>query len=269
MGPVPPGIANQVPAPRTPLVSRPVVRNRMMPFSDFHAHAIRISQLVSGRQLIAELQRNLAAVSDDSARLVYSTILQGLGELPVDANAVAERFRLGTATDFSLARTAVSELFANVSRTTSIAESGVDSATRVLVIDRLLASIFRADGQYVTVEAKRGVAVAPRLLIPPLNDGTGSVFAVDSMPAEVVNRWSTRAVFIRSSDWNGLDPNEGRQIITIGNPVRVGPFIRVDARWTVFINSGGVRRGGGGGSTLILLEVAGEWVVVYGAGAVS
>jgi hypothetical protein len=269
MGPVPPGMVNRIPPPRTPLLSRLVVRDRLMPFSDFHARAVRISQLVSGRPLIAELQRNVSAAADDSARLVYSTILQGLGELPVDAGAIAERFRTGSATDFSLARNAVRDLFANVSRTTSVAESGVDSATRVLVIGMFMSTIFRADGGFVTVEEKRGVAAPPRVLIPPLNDGTGSVFVVDSMPAAVVSGWRSRAAFIRRDEWNGQDPNEGRQIITIGNPVRVGPFIRMSASWTVFVNSSGVRRGGGGNATLFLLEVGGEWVIVYGMGGVS
>jgi hypothetical protein len=272
MGPLPPGMINR--APYTPLfINRPVVRDRMMPFGPAHVRAVRMFELRTGRPVVAELRRQLTGADSDSARLVFGTILQGLGEMPVDGAEIAAKFRMGDASDIQLARAALMELLRTANATgrgrgpAGAAIAPVDSATHVAVTTRLIQAILRLGAPLQNLEQKRNLGAGQRVFLAPMNDG--SVFTTDSLPAATVARFRDSASFIRAADYNPLDPNEGRQVIRIGRVSRIGPIIEVRFSWSTLYTVNGVRRGGGGAGVLHLLDIDGEWVVVSQTGGVS
>jgi hypothetical protein len=99
-------------SPEYRLIAAPMSRG-MQPelrFEESHVTAIRFYQQRTGRDVVGEIRRSLAAATDDSARLVYGAILTGLGDVPT-VDQVAARFRSGSAAQIALATRQLYGLF--------------------------------------------------------------------------------------------------------------------------------------------------------------
>ena len=116
-----------LPAPRP----EPRVR-----FEESHATAIRFFQAAIGRNVIAELRRGLETADSDSARLVFGTMLQGLGELRLSADDLIAHFKSGEPGRVALAQRSLTEMFWRDRRATP-----ADSATTMTILDRLVSLV--------------------------------------------------------------------------------------------------------------------------------
>jgi hypothetical protein len=193
-------------------------RQAEMRFEESHATAIRFYQLRTGRDVVDELTRQLAAATDDSARMVYGTILTGLGNGPT-VEQVAAQFRSGSAPQIALAQRALPGLFGSRG-------PKADSATTVAVLDRLLAAWVDRVEPWPSLASQRDVRPPPR---PP---SLASVLPVryalaDSVPPVLRERWGVRVRFIGADDWQKLSERDAAELLTLSSVERVGPFVRV------------------------------------------
>jgi hypothetical protein len=268
----------------TPTVARPgaPARPRPMAFSAANQRAIRMYEVRTGRDVVSELRRNMSAADSDSARLIYSTILTGLGVASANVDEVARLFISGSAGELAQARAGFMDVFrdanAGLGRGAPPPTPGrtgarlalADSITRVEVADRIVSAILGRGAPLQTVEQKRGFGAGARFLFPSPDATTGRVLITDSLPPAVVERRQSQGTLLPSSGVNARDPRENREIVRIGNVNHIGPFVQVVLGWDVsYTDAAGVRRGGGSRSSLFLLKIDGEWVVVFSTGAQS
>ncbi|HUQ80641.1 MAG TPA: hypothetical protein VM076_05880 [Gemmatimonadaceae bacterium] len=185
-------------------------------FEESHATAIRFYEVRTGRDVVGELRRGFAGATDDSARLVFGTMLAGLGE-PVDVEQVVAQFRSGSAPQIALAQQALHRLF-------GARPPRADSATTAAVLDRLIASTVDKRAPWPSLGDSTAPAPTPA---PP----TGSLLPVyvlsDSLPPALRERWRDRVRLIGSSEWNAMSPREAASLRTFSDVRRVGPILRV------------------------------------------
>jgi hypothetical protein len=65
-------------------------------FDDRHRKALKIQELITGRDFVAEFKRDMQATESDTAQLIYRTMLIGLGGFTMDGADAATRFLSGT-----------------------------------------------------------------------------------------------------------------------------------------------------------------------------
>jgi hypothetical protein len=149
--------------PVVPIVLRSLpVRSTAIPFGESHARALAMFEVQTGRPVAAELLRNLAAATEDSARSLYTTMLEGIGATAIDAEVLAAQFRSGQETEMEKARTNLRTIFA----TGRASGAGVgpfvingtparpDSATLVEITNQLVAIALGAGPVWTTVEVR-------------------------------------------------------------------------------------------------------------------
>ena len=212
--------------------------------------AIRFYHRRTGRDVVGELRRHLAAATDDSARLVYGTILAGLGDRPGVDQLVAQ-LRSGSAPQRSLAAQSVPDLF----RTDPPL---ADSATTVAILDRPIAT--RIDGGEPWPMSTPNVQRRPTGRPP----GPAPYFLADSVPQALREKWSPRVRFISSAQWQQMSQREAASLVTVSSVRRVGDLVRVSEH-----ESGRLARAADAtprvfysGSTFYLLASNGGWTVV-------
>jgi hypothetical protein len=179
-------------------------------FEDSHATAIGFYQARTGRDVIGEIRRNLAAATDDSARLVYGTFLTGLGDAP-DVGQIAARFRSGSAEQIALAERQVYALFG---RGAPLA----DSTTTMAILDRLIAAAVD------TVAPWPALTMLGRSVARPT---VATYVLVDSIPAVLRARWRDRVRFLTSAEWQRMPEREAATLLILSSVERIGPFVRV------------------------------------------
>lgn len=238
-----------LPAPRP----EPRVR-----FGESHAVAIRFFQARTGRDLIAELRRGLEAAASDSARLVFGTMLQGLGELRLSADEVAAHFRSGEPGRIALARNALARMVWDSSEV-----KAADSATAIPILDRLVALVVEGGPPWRSVDGRPGPGrQGPALHATPRRQSI-SVLA-DSMPTELRDKWKDRVALVTAAEWRDRPPTEAGVLYTLSGVRRVGPFVVVG----VTTSERTARRPGeaprvyAAGTLYYLMEQGGEWVIV-------
>jgi hypothetical protein len=242
----------QPPGPRRELHLESRVR-----FEDSHATAIRFIQARTGRDVIGELRRSFASAPDDSARLVFGAMVQGLGELPLTADEVAAYFRSGDAARQRIAQTALLGLF---SKETGLA----DSVTVLALLDRLVSLVvegvpaWRSLNGTLSGWASRG----PELHGAPRRD----VYFLlgDSTPLALQQKWKDRIGIASAAEWGRQSPTQPGVLITLSNVRRDGPFVRVGVSVLerVARREGETPRLYAAGVRYFLMERNGEWVVV-------
>ena len=212
---------SNAPAPgyRPPPTS-PFARERQpaMRFGESHATAIQFYQARTGRDVTGELRRHLATATNDSARMVYGTLLVGLGDTPT-AEQLAVQLRSGSAPQMTLARGSVPKLF-------GMRGPRADSATALAILDRLLASAI--DGE----EPWPQLAPGPNPSQPPNTPAASPQRDVlyvlaDSVPRALQEKWGMRARFISVDEWRRMPEREPASLLTLSSVERVGPFVRV------------------------------------------
>jgi hypothetical protein len=225
-------------------------------FEQSHAQAIRFYQVRTGRPVIQELQRKLTEATGDSARLVYTTILLGLGERSSDPVQVAQRLRFGSPAERALALRELSGVFRNA--------EVPDSATNAALIDRLLGITIAGEAPWPDLhppqEERKGLGHLRRI-----NEGPRPVFILaDSLPAPMQRKWQTRAQLITSEQWNARSDRLPGILFRPGRVLRAGPFVYLDLDYS----TRAARRedqapaGSAGGFTVYLLETEKGWMLV-------
>lgn len=233
-------------------------------FEASHATAIRFVQARTGRDVIGELRRELERAQSDSARLVFGTMLQGLGELHPTLAQLANDLR---STEVSRHALAVRALLQRFREPTDLA----DSATAAPILDRLITLVIdgvpawrplRSDG---AGWAHHG----PELHQTP---GRRDAFLLrDSVPPSLGEKWGARGALLTMDEWDRRPLTDAGVLYTLSSVRRAGPFVLVGVRASerVARNPGDAPRAYAAQVRYYLMDVGGEWVVVASDGWVT
>jgi hypothetical protein len=227
-------------------------------FEASHIVAIRMYSARTGRDVVSELQQRYRAATSDSVRLIFGTMLQGLGALPLTEADMAAAFTSRVPERVALARGA---LFANLGDSAA----HMSDANAAALVDRLVGSAVNSAPLWPELmpgsPSSRG--------LPPvlLHGGSGQIlFNVANVPESVRAKWSGQAVFISKSEWDQRNPREGGVLYSV-DPVRVwGRFARVYVGLSERMSraADAVPTAYAAGFTFYLMELNGEWVIVSG-----
>lgn len=226
-----------------------------------HATALRFYAVRTGRDVVGELRRAFEAARTDSARLVFGTVLHGLGEHRPDPAAVAFRLRSSSAAERSLASSEMRALIREA--------RPADPATQAHLLDGLLRHVISKESVWPFLHP----APNQRSFGPQLHfSAERPVFLLaDSLPPAVRERWKVRVHLVSRAEWNARS-DRLPAVYYVASPVqRVGPFARLyitygerEAR-----ASDQAPVGYAGGVTLYLLDTEGGWVIVGSEGWVT
>ncbi len=205
------------------------VRARRTPrFGSTHSVAIRYEMLRGGRDVVGELRRGFAAAdragpAGDSARLVFGTMLRGLGALSLTPDEVAAGLRSGEPGRVAFAREAVPGLLRDA--------PPADSATAVALTDRLLEVVLEGREPWPTFGEDStgrgsgrgsGRRTGPELHRRP---APGTVFLLaDDLPAALRARWRDRAAVVGEAEWRARPIRAGGVLYRVGPVRRRGAF---------------------------------------------
>lgn len=197
------------------------VNARNLHFGDDHRVAMRLYALRTGRDVVAELRRNHERATSERERLIFATMLQGLGELQMTAEQIASEFRAGIPERARTARRALVSLFAREARP-------IEPAQASPLIDRLIASIVDSWPLWPHGAADMGPASAGR---PELHARRGLVrLSAENLPAELVEKWGKKVEILSSSARGQLNPREATVVYTVSRVTGIGPFARIEMR---------------------------------------
>jgi hypothetical protein len=227
-------------------------------FEGSHATAIRFFQARTGRNVIAELRRGLETADSDSARLVFGTMLQGLGELRLSADELVAYFRSGEPGRIALARRSLTEMFWRDRRATP-----ADSATALEILDRLASLVLEGGPPWRSIDGRPAPGrQGPELHATP---GQRSVFLLaDSLPAALREKWKDRVSVVTSAEWRDRPLTDAGVLYTLSGVRQVGPFVvvGVTSQERIARRQGEAPQLFAAGTTYYLMELNGEWVIV-------
>ena len=234
---------------------------RGLSFVEWHRTAIRMFALGTGRDIVGELQRSYHTATSDSARLVFGTMLRGLGALRLTEAELVEAFTSGVQTRIDLAR---GEVVASLSR------SGTPMLPQhaALLIDRLIAAVVNSTPLWRDIIPNPGRSS----VLPGMHGGSGRIlFDSDSVPESVRASWAGRVEFISKSEWNRREPREGGMFYSPHPVVVWGRFARVRLTLSERIGTvaGSAPRAYAAGVTYYLMDLNGEWVIVASEGWIT
>ena len=247
------------PPPGTPVARE---QQTQMRFDESHATAIRFYQARTGRDVRAELRRHLAAATNDSARMVYGTLLTGLGDTP-SVEQIAAQLLSGSAPQMTLARRSIHTVFGTQG-------PRADSATALAILDRLIASIVDGAEPWPQLTPAR---TPTRPLSAPSAPSQGDVMYVlaDSVPRALLEKWRTRARFISLDEWRRMSERQPATLVALSSVERVGSFVRasthVSGRLARQPNE--VPRLWAAGTTYYLILTADGWRIVETGGWIT
>ncbi|MEJ7811924.1 MAG: hypothetical protein WKG32_16045 [Gemmatimonadaceae bacterium] len=228
-------------------------------FEESHATAIRFYQARTGRDVIGELRRGFAQAESDSARLVYGTMLGGLGALRLSVEEIATYLRGGSPALVALGTRELARLFRDP-------PPRADSATALLLLDRLIATLVEGAPGWPSLRARSDSARPPRGARPEANPRpTRPVFLLaDSLPPALRAKWKDRAAIVTSEEWARRSLREPGDLYTLSSVGRIGPFVRLymDAAGRLARREDQAPALYGSGTTYYLMELNGEWVAV-------
>lgn len=239
----------------------PVDTVRRPRFEDSHRVALRLYMKRTGRNIVAELRRGYETAPSDRARLVFGTMLQGMGEVLMTPAQVAEEFRSGNAERARLARLALVQLFRDA--------QPMDRTRAIPIIDRLIAATVDLWPLWPAGAADLNPASARR---PELHAGRGRVRLVaDNIPVELYDKWSKKLDFLDANDRRQLDPREATVVYTIRPVTTIGPFarIQIDAAEQVARSADEAPAHFASSVTYYLMQRDDEWVIVATEGWVT
>jgi hypothetical protein len=245
--------------PAYPGTAHPTVR-----FEESHITAIRFYSVRTHRDIVAELRHSYDTAASDSAKLVFGTMLQGLGESEMTEAEVATNLSSGVRARVTLARQTLLSRFAG-------SAALLDTATAAPLIERLLAAVIDSAPLW-----RRGVPD----LEPAASQGTRPVSPAPirrvvlnglDLPTALQQKWATRVAIMSSAEWSRLDPRAGAVFYSV-TPVRVwGRFARVEIRASGRLDRSAnqVPSASAGATVYYLMNVNGAWVIVAQEGWVT
>lgn len=242
------GTRTDLPAPPSTLPAN------SLRFESSHRLAILFFEARTGRPVVQELHRRHDTAPSDSARLVFGTILHGLGELRATPGDLARSLATGSEAERTLALRELPGALRN-------APPAGDSLAAIL-IDRLLS---------VVVDGAEPWPLHPSPPDPSAHRSLGQVpsqspvfVLADDLPAGLRGSWRERVELISGEEWEARSPRLAALFIRPGAVVQSGPLVRLSLAYETRDS----RRedqspaGGAGGFDVVLLQTPTGWVVV-------
>ncbi len=218
-----------------------------------HEIGLRFYAARTGRDVVDEMRRAFQSASSDSARLVYGTVLLGVGEHRPDPRSVAARLQSERPAAFELARREFHALFD--------APSAADPTAQVSVINDLLSAVLSGSEPWQLVSPR----VRHRGFGPILHtNAERPVFLVaDSLPYAVRERWADRVKLISTPEMQARSDRLPGVYFFPSSVERAGPFARVNIDYSERQARGLEETpiGYAGGLTVYLLESGGRWLL--------
>ena len=218
---------------------------------------IRFHEAMTGRDIVGELRRARDTASVDSARLVYGSLLMSFGEPTRDAAAVQAALAHGSAAERELATREASRLLSTA--------PPADTATVTELLGRMLAIMIDGAPAWRWLEEPAGPN--PRPAVRQVSEGADPLFiAGEPLSPALRARWAGRARIVGPGQ-EGPDQREKSITYTATQVLRVGPFARLNVRWSTHEarRADQEPRAYAGGANVDLVLIDGEWRVI-GAG---
>ena len=233
-------------------------------FEESHAVAIRFMRARTGRDVVAELRRGWQAAPHDTARLVFGTMLQGLGALRLGSAELATMLRSGAPARIALAQRVLPALMRD-------SATLADSALAGLLLDRLIAATLERSAPWPSLGAPAGAARRDGLVLHATPAAEGVYVLADSLPPSVAAGWRGRARLVTAEEWRRQPEHEAGVLYHTGAVRRLGPFVELS-----IAASERLRRARGQAAERYaswarywLMEVDGAWVIVAQSTAVT
>ena len=228
--------------------------NQPTRFDRSHLVAIAFTERRTGVRYAPAFRQAWRAATNDTARLVYGTMLLGLGERLRNADELVVASLSASPQTRAEAKKEIRVMFG---------DGGVpaDSATATEVGGRLIRILVGTEKRWAYTDSAS------------LRPGWGDVKAVEpasvpkylvasSLPANATASARGSAFRVMPPGWR-LAPGQSGQTIHIGEVRRVGPFVRIDASVSTLIGrSSGRSSGNSYGWTLTLVQRGTEWIIV-------
>jgi hypothetical protein len=191
-------------------------------FQDSHRVAIRMTELHTGRDIVAELREQAAEAAGDTAVLVYSTLLSGLGAMMSDPDTVAHYLTSDSPELRVVARRQLRRLLAE-------AEPAAP-ALAAEVVNRLLAVLL--EGEDPWPELHPGEARAWDLSVQGghRQEEARLLLRDRDLPPGVRESWEGRVEILGAGE--ALPLREASTLVTVGPVLQVGPFVSLQADYT-------------------------------------
>jgi len=226
-----------------------------MMFNQPHQVAIRFHQALTGRDVMAELRRARDEAAEDSARLVYGTLLRAMGEAPTHTpEQVYAALAHGTPAERELALGEAARLLSTA--------PPADTATVTAVVGGMLASMIDGAPAWPWLLGD----TASRPAVRRVNEGARPLMiAAGGLSPALRERWDGRARLLGPGD--DRPDRESSILYTVRQVVRVGPFARVRVDWSTRYQRrpDQAPRAYAGGASVDLVWIDGEWRAI-GAG---
>jgi hypothetical protein len=233
------------------------MQHRKLRFDQSHAAALRLTALLTGRNIVGELRDMLAQATADSAKFVLEFMLYKLGEHHPTVASVDEHLRSGSRLRLELGIHELPSLFNG-------SPPLADTATTTLLTGRFMEKMFANEQPWPMLDT---AAIPFQLSVPK---GGGSIygpmlFLADSVSSSLGARWRERLV-------SGVaaarirDERDLGTLVTVGSMTRVGPFvhfgIEIDYSQSLRIESTVYPEGHHESWRISLMELNGAWVAV-------
>lgn len=225
-------------------------------FEDSHRTAIRMYAARTGRDVVSDLRQSYGAATSDSARLIFGTILEGLGELQLTEAELAESFTSRVPSRVQLARGVLA-------RSLGEAATPMADANAATLIDQLISAVVNSTPLWP--DLMPGPRVPARDALPGGHSVSGRVFFhVDNVPQAVRAKWAGQVEFISESEWRQRDARTGATLYRVSPVQAWGRFARVYVETSERVSRAGneAPQAYAAGSGYYLMEVNGEWVIV-------
>jgi hypothetical protein len=230
-------------------------------FEDTHRTALRMHMAQTGRDVVSELRRGYDQATNDTAHLVFGTLLHGLGALQLSEAQMVDAFASGLPGRTGVARRALLRAFAHATPT--------PDSVAVPLVDRLLGIILD------TMPIWRPTlpdSANRRRASPELHARRGRVRVnADNLPPAIREKWGSRVEFVPTGGQFGGDLREHAVTYTIRPVVSFGPFVRliIDASEQMARRPDQAPTLYASGTIYYLMKLGEEWVLVAWEGWVT
>lgn len=231
-------------------------------FEETHRTAIRMLMARTGRKVIGELQGGYEQARNDTAHLVFGTLLHGLDALRLSAAQMADAFASGLPGRVALARHALVRAIADSAVPMGEAESAP-------LLDRLLAAVIDTLPLWpIGVPDLK----LPRRIGPELHARRGRVrISALNLPSAVREKWGARVEIVTADDRDRIDDREAGVTYTVSPVLRFGSFARVEIQAAERLERAANQTPAAyaAATTYYLMNRGGEWVIVAWYGWVT
>jgi hypothetical protein len=230
--------------------NRPAFRMR---FEESHLQAIRMRELLTGRNVASELQASLRSAPGDTARSVYRFLLTHLGVPQEPAELIAQRIRAGSSVDRSAAHREATTLLHSAPL--------ADSSTTRTIQEMLLDAALEGRGPWAVPDSSGRPTM--RQWSPRAGD---SVFVkAHALHPALRTKWSGFGRMVTDTSWKPPIEQAPVSVYEISAVQRNGPLARVRFDfwyWTPGARAAPAPGAMATGYTIDLLETNTGWQII-------